>query len=48
MTRTRTVKKKPTPDENRARREAQEARIRELRRRAEQIRVELAAKRKPA
>jgi hypothetical protein len=41
-------RKKPTPDEWRAWREAREARIRDLHRHIEKIRAELAAKRKPA
>jgi hypothetical protein len=41
-------RKKPTPDEFRAWWNAREERIQELRRRAERIRAELAAKRKPA
>jgi hypothetical protein len=38
-------RKKPTPDDERARRDAQRARIRALYERAEQIRVELEASR---
>jgi len=41
-------KKKETPDEFRAWWEAREERIQDLRRRAERIRLERAAKRKPA
>ena len=41
-------RKKWTPEEWRAWREAHEARIRELRGHAERIRAELAAKKKPA
>ena len=41
-------RKKQTPDEFRAWWNAREARIQDLRRRAERIRVELASKRKPA
>jgi hypothetical protein len=41
-------RKKQTPDEFRAWWNAREERIQELRRRAERIRTELAAKRKPA
>ena len=41
-------RKKWTPEEWRAWREAREARIQDLRERAERIRVELAAKKKPA
>jgi hypothetical protein len=41
-------RKKRTPEELRAWREAREARIRELRGHGERIRAELAAKKKPA
>ena len=41
-------RKKPTPDERRARREAREARLRELHGHIERIKAELAEKRKPA
>jgi hypothetical protein len=41
-------KKRPISDEDRARRREQNARVRALRERVEQIRMELEAKRKPA